>query len=444
MGEEGVLEEEEPTRRETPPPPPAVMEPAKPFSLQALAAALALLMAVLIFHPGLLNLLVRSEDTSVTLQHVQNFYYWNRYHQGAPQELTVASQISLGNTYFYPRHTYIIIHGFISSGMDGWIITLKDALLGREDCNVISVDWAAGSLTPEYYIINGRVPVVGEDVSKLILFLQHTTGLTPNLVHIIGHSLGAHVAGFTGKKLNGTIARITGLDPAGHMYHQVEATERLDKTDALFVDVIHSHGCTTVLSQWRDCYGIDENIGDADFWPNGGEHQPACKDGGDGAVAVKDGSSCDHGMAYVFYIESLAYTASTTRFLARPCILWELYNNGSCPCSHPAQYMGYNVNPNAPGVFFLNTSITAPYALLDPHCSPGVFSALQIIGLVLVTVFLVLMLLLVVLTLLPLHSGMPVVTRVKVALGMDISSWHGTKESQSTQCLAGEDNKVLI
>lgn len=76
---------------------------------------------------------------------------------------------------------------------------------------MISVNWAAGSITAEYYIVNGRVPEVGEEVSKLLLFLQKATGLTPDLVHIIGHSLGAHVAGYTGKKLNGTVARITGM-----------------------------------------------------------------------------------------------------------------------------------------------------------------------------------------------------------------------------------------
>ena len=41
------------------------------------------------------------------------------------------------------------------------------------------------------------------------------------------------------------------------------------------------------MASSQDCFGIDENLGDADFWPNGGERQPACEDGGDGATSVK-------------------------------------------------------------------------------------------------------------------------------------------------------------
>ena len=42
-----------------------------------------------------------------------------------------------------------------------------------------------------------------------------------------------------------------------------------------------------LMASSQDCFGIDENLGDADFWPNGGERQPACEDGGDGATSVK-------------------------------------------------------------------------------------------------------------------------------------------------------------
>ena len=44
------------------------------------------------------------------------------------------------------------------------------------------------------------------------------TSFTLNDFHIVGFSLGAQVAGKAGAILNGKIARITGVDPAGKMY----------------------------------------------------------------------------------------------------------------------------------------------------------------------------------------------------------------------------------
>ena len=45
-----------------------------------------------------------------------------------------------------------------------------------------------------------------------------------------------------GYRLSGRLSRITGLDPAGFLFHNVPASERLDPSDASFVDIIHSAG----------------------------------------------------------------------------------------------------------------------------------------------------------------------------------------------------------
>lgn len=80
--------------------------------------------------------------------------------------------------------------------------------------------------------------------SKLLSFYETQTNyrLDPNDVHLIGHSLGAHTAGYAGEKLSGNIGRITGLDPAEPYFQGMPSHLRLDYTDARLVDVIHTDG----------------------------------------------------------------------------------------------------------------------------------------------------------------------------------------------------------
>ena len=63
-------------------------------------------------------------------------------------------------------------------------------------------------------------------------------------MHVVGQSLGAHLASYIGSTLKnmgmGKLGRITGLDPAGPLFEQTDPQVRLDPDDALFVDVIHT------------------------------------------------------------------------------------------------------------------------------------------------------------------------------------------------------------
>ena len=60
---------------------------------------------------------------------------------------------------------------------------------------------------------------------------------------------------------------ILGLDPAGPLFNKAKEEYRLDKNDATFVDVIHTDAGFA---------GTTLNLGDADFYPNGGREQPGC------------------------------------------------------------------------------------------------------------------------------------------------------------------------
>lgn len=80
------------------------------------------------------------------------------------------------------------------------------------ECNVISVDWPAGTswFLLSYYSAVANVPYVGLDTTLLLKSLITHKALNLKDIHFIGHSLGAHVAGFASKPFHGKIGRITG------------------------------------------------------------------------------------------------------------------------------------------------------------------------------------------------------------------------------------------
>lgn len=61
-------------------------------------------------------------------------------------------------------------------------------------------------------------------------------------VTIVGHSLGAHIAGRAAKLFQsiGKVACIIGLDPASIGFDALAPVNRLDKTDADYVQIIHT------------------------------------------------------------------------------------------------------------------------------------------------------------------------------------------------------------
>ena len=64
-----------------------------------------------------------------------------------------------------------------------------------------------------------------------------------------------------------------GLDPAGPLFEQTTEEVRIDKSDAAFVDIIHTNGG----NEDRGFLGINAAVGHADFFPNGGRQQARLK-----------------------------------------------------------------------------------------------------------------------------------------------------------------------
>ncbi|XP_021704096.1 uncharacterized protein LOC5564068 [Aedes aegypti] len=224
-----------------------------------------------------------------------------------------------------------IIHGFGSSCTHVWVYEMRTALMAVEDCIVICMDWENGATLPNYVRAAANTRLVGRQLAYLLKGLEEHNKLNMSRVHLIGFSLGSHVAGFAGMELKG-LQRITGLDPAGPLFEAQHPHARLDDTDAGFVDVIHSNGENLILGG----LGSWQPMGAVDFYPNGGRVQHGCSNLFVGAVtdiiwappaSVEGRSLCNHRRAYKFFIDSVA---PKCLFPAFPCDSYENFLKGEC------------------------------------------------------------------------------------------------------------------
>ena len=120
---------------------------------------------------------------------------------------------------------------------------MSEALLDHGDFNVVVVDWGGGSGSL-YSQSAANTRLVGLEIAHLIESLVANLGARAEDFHVIGHSLGAHIAGYCGESVSkrglGKLGRISGLDPAEPLFQSMPEFVRLDPGDADFVDVIHT------------------------------------------------------------------------------------------------------------------------------------------------------------------------------------------------------------
>lgn len=94
-----------------------------------------------------------------------------------------------------------------------WITTIVLCLayLDDGDYNVIGVDWSRLVKAPWYSAAASHTKVSGGRIAMFIDFLV-STGVSLDSIHIIGHSLGAHAAGYAASNIkSGKIHRVTGI-----------------------------------------------------------------------------------------------------------------------------------------------------------------------------------------------------------------------------------------
>lgn len=266
----------------------------------------------------------------------------------------------------------LIIHGYLSDAKDNsWVDKMAREITENdrtEHLFVLTVDW--GKQFTNYTAAAASTVYVGVAAERIVKQLD------PEYIHCIGHSLGAHACGFLGKAIRNdtsyrkkSLDRLTALDPANDLFFvesdfsrsiivKINAPqhERLDKTDATNVDVIHTD------SGWYG-FGATRSLGHADFYVGTGldllgEFQQGCSY----FRRLSSTPWCHHSRSHELMRQSVldsslcwAQLACAGQTVHRGCVVPESCQqasslNGSCVLETPAQF-GYWWNGQAQGNF---------------------------------------------------------------------------------------------
>lgn len=218
-------------------------------------------------------------------------------------------------------------------------IDFDTADVNQTDFNVIVVDWSVISSNVNYFGVVDLIEDLGFLLAEFVRFLHLKANLYFGDVYLIGHSLGAQIAGSAGKQVHPfRFHTIFALDPAGPKFRDISDDKRLDPSDAEYVESI----------QTSSSLGFEDPVGHATFYPNFGKDQKKCYIYG-----------CSHSRAYNYFAESIT---SDKGFWGTLCQrqsekVWILSTSG-------VEFkMGGEPSTPKRGTFYVKTNGKPPYAM---------------------------------------------------------------------------------
>ncbi|TMW42849.1 hypothetical protein DOY81_012072, partial [Sarcophaga bullata] len=273
-----------------------------------------------------------------------NFYLYTRANRYEGQEITTSKKSIDASNFNAANPTRITIHGWTSSKDDYVNSGVRSAWLSHGDYNMIAIDWGRAR-SIDYASSVLAVPGAGQKIAAMVDFLVKNYNMKLDTLEIIGHSLGAHVAGFTGKNIaTGKAHAIVGLDPALPLYSYDKPDKRLSSTDAYYVESIQTNGGEL---------GFLKPIGKGAFYPNGGKRQPGC-----GADLT---GSCAHGRSVSYYVEAV----EQDNFATIKCADYQDAVAKSCGSSYSSVRMGAVTNAYmVAGDYYVPVNSAAPFGIL--------------------------------------------------------------------------------
>lgn len=203
--------------------------------------------------------------------------------------------------------------------------------------NLFIINWnyaARGILYPRAV---ANIPIVASYATRFVnRMLLDEARIDPGRIQLVGHSLGAHLAGFIGKNTKSKVGRIYGLDPAGPCFGAYTGflypkSKRLAPSDAQEVITIQTNSALL---------GHEKPLGYYSVYVEGGEVQPGCKGGGVlkslGTLTWDGGDfdtvACSHSRApnLLTYSYKKGSNQDSCEMIGYECKDWKSFTKGFC------------------------------------------------------------------------------------------------------------------
>jgi len=281
----------------------------------------------------------------------------------------VTVSITTPSTWSGARKLKLITHGFrdtVDAGKgSSWPKFVKAWMDKHSDTDVILLDWSnSNGVWPTDYDGSAQVGVdVGRWVGVCLGGLKNMNKISE--LHVVGHSLGAHLLGKAARTYNkwtatANIDRLTALDPAGPRWVMGNlcppipylAENVLRKEGMEYMDIIHTNsGLKPSTATVWPTLGMRAPVGDIDFYPDGGQWQEGCNDRLVGGGNM--GTPCSHNRAVKYFYWSIK---EPDMFPSKRCDDW----NGDCKNRDGSNdgaevMMGEFVDQQERGYFWRNT-----------------------------------------------------------------------------------------
>ncbi|XP_032290693.1 pancreatic lipase-related protein 3 isoform X2 [Drosophila virilis] len=259
------------------------------------------------------------------------FLLYTRRNGNTPQRIDPEVE-SLVRSSFYALEPIVVtiprLSGNSSTTVGEEHLKLASGLLEREACNVFAVDLTEDPSESD----------IVASVSGLLILLQRQFDVPLRQQQLVGFGEGAHLSGAVAEQvqqqLGEQVPRITALDPSGD---SDKLEHRLSAEDARLVEVMHTNG---------NGLGTMAQLGDVDYYPNGGQQQPGCS-------LTPEPDACSHERALDLAVEMWS---TANDFVSALCSTPEAMSAQNCRWS--SQRMGVEATA---GIFFLETRSSFPF-----------------------------------------------------------------------------------